>query len=108
MAHLRWLSHLVTVSAVRTNGVEGRHHQRPVARGSHDLRARSGPNFDNHGAFLTSLRKAGPLRRGRSQARVTQNSRRTVAARAGSWSIHQWPNPSRATVLAPARAAALA
>src|SRR5204862_4823907 len=43
----------------------------------------------------------------RNQARVAQNSRSTAAARAGSWSIHQWPSPSRAAVLAPARAAAL-
>ena len=40
--------------------------------------------------------RTSPLRNGRGQARVTQNSRRTVAARAGSWSIHQWPSPSRA------------
>ena len=38
---------------------------------------------------------------------MAQNSRRTAAARAGSWSIHQWPSPSRAAVLASARAAAL-
>jgi hypothetical protein len=43
----------------------------------------------------------------RGQARVAQNSRRMAAVRAGSCSIHQWPSPSRATVRAPARAAAL-
>src|SRR5260370_32649235 len=49
----------------------------------------------------------GRFRSGRIQARVAQNPRRTVAPRAGSWSIHQWPTPSRATVLASSLAAAL-
>src|SRR6478672_989662 len=51
--------------------------------------------------------RAAPNRENWSQAWVAQNSRSTAAARAGSWSIHQWPSPSRAAVLALARAAAL-
>src|SRR6516165_5048025 len=87
---------LLQESNTRRLDVRQRQHRRPCHRESAST------------CWRTSLRKVEPLRSGRSQATVAQNSRRTVAARAGSWSIHQWPSPSRATVLAPARAAALA
>src|SRR6266516_1628404 len=71
------------------------------------------PNRDRAGgqhvnAGEPALARSSRFGAGRSQAKVAQNSRRTAAAPAGSWSIHQWPSPSRAAVLAPARAAALA
>src|SRR3954451_13728858 len=47
-----------------------------------------------------------PSARGRPQPRRPQNPLSTRAPWSGSWTIHQWPSPSRTAASAPARAAA--
>ena len=88
-----WIMGCSTVPGAKAGG--GSHH---LARRGGDERAHPDVN-----------REPEPLAHQPAPGRAGsgQDSRRTAAARAGSWSIHQWPSPSRAAVLASARAAAL-